>query len=414
MKPIRVGVFGAQRGVAFMETTLANNGEVVAICDKNPKTYDGCLSLLPYTPALYTDFDEFIQHDMDAVILCNSFHEHVPFAIKAMERGLHVMSECLSNSTMAEGVELVRAVEKSHSIYMLAENYPYMLFNQEMARVARGGTLGKIIYAEGEYNHPIDLDDTQVIQGLWPYSTHWRNYCPRSYYLTHSLAPLIAATGAIPKRVSAMPVFAPNDEFSVVGRMHGDRATIMTCLNDDDSVFKIVGCSAFGAHGNSYRLCGTKGQIENLRGMGDTIMLRYNDWEIPEGMQEVNQYTPEWPEDIREDASKAGHGGGDFFVVREFFDCIRGLRKPFFDVYRATAMASVAILAHRSVLNGNIPYDIPDFRKEEDRLLWENDHETPFHYADGRTPTIPCGSRPDYHTPEDKRNNYLRFVGELE
>ena len=29
MKPIRVGVFGTQRGVAFMETTLANNGEIV-------------------------------------------------------------------------------------------------------------------------------------------------------------------------------------------------------------------------------------------------------------------------------------------------------------------------------------------------------------------------------------------------
>ena len=413
MKPIRVGVFGTQRGVAFMETTLANNGEVVALCDKNPKAYEGCLSRLPYKPALYTDFDEFIQHDMDAVIICNSFHEHVPFVIKALERGLHVMSECTSNSTMAEGVELVRAVEKSSSVYMLAENYPYMLFNQEMTRVAKGGTLGKIIYAEGEYNHPVDLDKPSIV-GLWPYSTHWRNCCPRTYYLTHSIAPLMVATDAMPRRVTAMPVFAPNDEFECVNRMHSDRAAIITCLNDDDSVFKIVGSSAFGAHGNSYRLCGTKGQIENLRGMGDTIMLRYNDWEIPEGMQEVNQYVAEWPEDIREEASHSGHGGGDFFVIKEFFDCIRGLRKPYFDVYRATAMASVAILAHRSILNGNIPYDIPDFRKEEDRILYENDHETPFYYADGRQPTIPCGSHPEYQIPEEKRNTYLRRIGELE
>ncbi len=32
---------------------------------------------------------------------------------------------------------------------MLAENYPFMLFNQEMKRVYNGGTLGKAVFAEG-------------------------------------------------------------------------------------------------------------------------------------------------------------------------------------------------------------------------------------------------------------------------
>ena len=36
-------------------------------------------------------------------------------------------------------------------------------------------------------------------------------------------------------------------------------------------------CLAFGAHDNAYRLCCEKGQIENLRGMGDRVMLRYNE-----------------------------------------------------------------------------------------------------------------------------------------
>ena len=415
MKPIRLGVFGVDRGGSFMECILANKGEVVALCDWDREKLDACLAQLPNQPAVYTEFDDFILHDMDAVFLANCFHEHASFAIRALERGLHVMTECISNATMAEGVALVRAAEQSKGMFLLAENYPYMLFNREMARVAKGGTLGKIIYAEGEYNHPLNMDDTKHLLELRPYPDHWRNYLPRSYYITHSLAPLMAATGATPKQVSALPVFAPFDEFNHCSTTVGDRAAIITCLNDDDSVFRVTGCAAFGAHGNSYRLCGTKGQIENLRGLGDTVMLRYNSWEIPEGMQEINQYVPSLPEEVlaqADEISRAGHGGGDFFVIKEFFDCIRGLRKPSFDVYGATAMASVAILAHRSILNGGVPYPVPDFRREEDRIQYENDWLTPFPGRDGSAPTLPCCSRPDHRPAEEQYNNYLRLVEE--
>jgi|GEM_PF-6530940 len=56
-----------------------------------------------YGVATYTDYDKFLEHDMDAVVLANYFHEHAPFAIKALAAGKHVMSECTSNATLAEG-----------------------------------------------------------------------------------------------------------------------------------------------------------------------------------------------------------------------------------------------------------------------------------------------------------------------
>ena len=101
-------------------------------------------------------------------------------------------------------------------------------------------------------------------------------------------------------------------------------------------------------------------------------------------------------EDIREIVEKAGHGGGDFFIVREFFNSIRENRKPMFDEYFATTMASVAILGHRSVLSGGMPFDIPDFRKEEDRKLWENDFLTPCFDSKGNPPTIANTERAEY------------------
>lgn len=394
MKKVKIGVFGLGRGFSHLDSILQNNGDIVAVCDISEEKLAKAKEKLGNI-GLYRSFDEFLDHPgLEAILLCNFFHEHAVYAIRALEKNIHVLSECTSNATMAEGVALVRAAEKSRAFYMLDENYPHMKFNREMRRVFREGTLGELLYAEGEYNHPLDPKDEKNIARWRPFEQHWRNFTPRSYYITHSLAPLMFITGAWPVRVSAMSVYAPEPgEDALFGPAVKDRAAIITCVNDDNSVYRITGCAGFGAHGDSYRICCDKGQMENVRGTGGKVMLRYNKWNVPYGMEENNFYMPEWNDPQEKLIEKAGHGGGDFLIVREFLDCIRENRRPEFDVYFATTMASTAILAHRSILAGGIPFDIPDFRREADRVRYENDNETPFWGSDGSAPTIPCASR---------------------
>ena len=415
MEKIKVGIFGCNRGTALMKNIVINGGEIVAICDKEAKWREHAIKALDGVApeGVYESFDEFIEHPgLQAVVLANYFHEHAPYAIRCLERGIHVMTECTSNGTMAEGVALVRAAEKSDAIYMLAENYPYMQFNQEMHRVYQGGSLGKVLFAEGEYNHPGPGTSEDTCFVLKPIAKHWRNFLPGTYYITHSLAPLMYITGATPKRVTAFPMYCPaqDNPEQYLSSFVSDKSAIVTILNDDNSVFRVTGCASFGAHGNTYRVCGTKGQIENIRGSGGKVMLRYNEWQVPEGMEATNYYMPEWPEDKKELIEKAGHGGGDFFTAYEFLRCIREGKKHEFDVYFATTMASVAILAHRSVLENGQPYDIPDFRKEEDRVKYENDYSTPFYGSDGSEPTIPCASRPGYRPPVEGHKHYLDLI----
>lgn len=408
MEKIKIGVFGAGRGIDIAENFMYQDCEIVALCDFNEKRRNAGLERLALDIPAFSDFDEFIEQEMDAVILANYFHEHTPYAVKCFEKGIHVFSECISNGTMAQGVELIRAFEKSNSIYMLAENYPQMIFNREMKRVCDGGTLGKVLYAEGEYNHPYRPDDIEFNKNYVYYPEHWRNYLPRAYYLTHSLAPLMWSTGATPVKVNATAVFSPIFE-TATARQVGDRAAIITTQNDDGSVYKVSGCAAFGAHHNAYRICGENGQIENLRGMGDKVMLRYSDWAIPEGMEEVNLYEPAWNDKDEDIINHSGHGGGDYIVTRMFLDCIREGRQPEhpYDIYSAVTMASVAILAHRSILNGGKVYEIPDFRKEEWRKEYENDNQTPFFGTDGSKPNIPCCSNPDYKPTQEQIDNIL-------
>jgi predicted dehydrogenase len=290
-----------------------------------------------------------------------------------------------------------------------------MKFNREMKRICDTGTLGKILYAEGEYNHPVDPKNTAFAHVYNYFSKHWRNYVPRTYYVTHSMGPIMRATGATPKRVTAFAAYAPSNADYPTACFSGDQAAIITTQNDDGSIFRVVGCSKFGGHHNAYRICGTEGQIENLRGMDGKIMLRYNAWSKPEGMDEINLYDPEWNDRDEELIKTSGHGGGDYITARLFLEAIEEKKMPEipYDIYSAVALSSVAILAHRSVLEGGKPFDIPDFRKEEDCRLYENDRLSPFYGTDGGEPTLPACSVPEFKPTEKQLELYNEMVSKF-
>ena len=142
MAKLRFGIVGVSRGSVFISALRASGAEVVAYCESNPKKRE---NLLKYHPDLkeipiFDDYDEFIEYDMDAVILANYFSEHAPFAIKAMKKGKHVLSETISNVTMAQGVELCRCVEETGKIYGLLENYPYFKQNLAMEKLYKSAS----------------------------------------------------------------------------------------------------------------------------------------------------------------------------------------------------------------------------------------------------------------------------------
>ena len=397
-KKIRFGVFGLGRGGGLIENIFNSGAEVVALCEKRPAAVAGVKQRYPQLencPA-FEDFDEFIQQDMDAVLLANYFIDHAQYAVKAMRAGKHVLSETISNITLAEGVELCRVKEETGMTYALLENYPYFKPNLEMKRLYEEGTLGSLVYAEGEYVHPMSRDEQNWLS---PGERHWRNWTPRTYYTTHALAPLMYMTGATPTRVSAMASHQPEYAKGTANNV-GDAAAIILCQTDTNAVFRVTGWANFAPHGNYYRLCCLNGGVETNHTTGD-MRLCYNGWCVPEGMEETQEYTPEWPSaELGALANNAGHGGGDFFAIYHFVKNLEEGTEPFFNVYRATTTASVAILAWRSVLNNNACYDVPDFRREEDRKKYENDRISPYPDENFRV-NIPCSSIPYAPSEED-------------
>ncbi len=406
-KIMRIGIFGTLRGGSYVDIFQKLDGaKVTAVCDNSPRSINNVKGFLHDDVKIFTDFDEFIDSGLfDAVMLCNYFYEHVPFAIKAMERGIHVLSECTPALTMAECVLLCRTVERTGCKYMLAENYPFFACNMEMKRRYDTGSFGRAIFCEGEYNHPVSVHDKNM---LAPGRNHWRNWLPRCYYLTHALAPILYITGNNLKAVNCKQVFAPDTLKGTANRV-GDLVAIMLCEMEDGSLARVTGCAAWGGHGNWYRICAEKGNMENVRGSLEQIRVQYNGWQIPDGEQEVGTYPARWyeEEELNSLPGNAGHGGGDYWVAYHFTKYVNEDIEPFFNVYRSVAMSATAVLALRSSQNGGMEYKIPDFTKEEERVLWENDHDSPFPDENG-TASMPCCSHPDYMPTEEDFANAER------
>ena len=394
---IKIGVFGAWRGGSYISIMSKEKDdiEIVAICDKD----EGKLASYKDFPAeaLFTDFDKFLAYGkskgMNAIFLCNFFNEHARYAIRCMEEGLDVISECTAAPTLKECVDLVRCVERTGRKYMLAENYPFMTSNLVMENVINGGTLGTILYAEGEYNHSASTPDLRV---LTPFKYHWRAWMPRTYYVTHAMGPLMYMTKSMPKYVSGRA--ASSDLLYQIKdfRPNSDGVGMMFCEMDNGMIARFTGCTAMASDYSRYRICGDRGSVEWGGACGEKVRLLYESYTKPEGVEETcRMLEPDLSElgEKFEKAKQAGHGGGDYWIVQHMIEYFRDGIEPFFNVYRGVAMSATAILGWRSALSHGENFKIPDFSKEEERCIYENDTANPFPDAEGRGVTIPCATR---------------------
>ena len=372
-KRIRVGVVGVGRGSSFAKGAGPHLGmELVALCDQWEERLVKVGRELGV--ATYTDYNAFLEHDMDAVVLANYFHQHAPFAIQALEAGLHVMSETSACFTLAQGVALIRAVERTGKTYMFAENYPYMVFNQEMRRRYRAGHIGTFQYGEGEYVHPMSADSVNAIScGV----DHWRNWIPATYYCTHALAPVMFITDTRPVKVNGFVMgYADDDANHRKTARRNDAASMIALRMDNGAVVKLLQVCLRG-HGTWVRIHGSRGLMENVR-YGDTNMLRVRKEAFEKRRAEPVEtvYKPDFP--LHHDrAMRAGHGGGDFFMNHHFAQAIRTGEPPYLDVYRGVAMSIVGILAYRSALDDSNTVDVPDLRTESARRKYARDDWSP-------------------------------------
>ena len=373
---IKIGVVGVGRGRTMINhCDTVRGAKTVAICDN----YDILLNKAKKDYAdrditFYDNYEDFLNHDMDLVVLANFATEHAPFAVKALEKGFNVLSEVLPVLTMKEAVELIEAVERTGKKYFYAENYCYMGAPKRMREFYLKGDLGEFEYGEGEYMH--NCED------IWHNITfgdpdHWRNTMHACYYCTHSIGPLIHITGLKPVKVTGFEL-PFNARMARMGAKAGPVGIEMITL-ENGAVLKSI--HGVGPSKNSvwYSIYGSKGRMECAREdacESDHVNKLYVNLDDFEGQNRNEPEEIPTRDEFTRIAAPSGHGGSDWYVMHNVVETLRGrTNMDVIDVYEAMDMFLPGMFAYRSVLQGGIPLDIPDLRNPEEREKWRNDTE---------------------------------------
>jgi len=400
MRKLKIGVFGAYRGMTMIHQLLNNpHACVSAICDKHRPTLDMAGKAAEDAGVkveLYETFDEFFHADMDAVVMANYAHEHAKFGIRLLESGRHIMSEVLTCANLAEAVQLIETVEKTGLTYAYAENYCFFNTTYEMKRRYQAGDIGEFMYGEGEYVHDCS--------SIWPQITygerdHWRNRHNATFYCTHSLGPLLYTTGLRPVKVQACESRLM-DCMRKLGSRCGSFAIEVVTLENGGICKSIHGELKREPGSVNYQVYGTKGSMETDRWDGGNLHVYL------EGERNcVGEHTKYVPEFTIKDAAGAGHGGGDFFTTHYFIQSLLGdedAKKNSIDVYQAVDMCLPGILGFRSILNGGDAVEVPDLRCKCQRDKYRNDTFCAFQESAGDQWVDAMAMQPDKtETPDE-------------
>lgn len=365
MKMWKVGIVGARGLSTILGFQALPNVQVEALCDLDESVLSE-KSRLHGIPKTYRVYEDMLASDIDIVVVATPMQLHVQQTLAALAAGKHVLSEVTAGTTMDELWWLVEAVEKSGKTYMMAENYCYIPEVQWVGNIVKAGLFGEVYYGEGEYLHEI-RNLTHTSSGTPTWRNWWQLGKRGLFYPTHSLGPVMQWFGA--DHIESVSCLGTGWHTAPQFRQE-DTSVGLIRMKSGKLIRLRVDCISRRPHNLSYySVQGTQGCYEAPRGLGDTHKIYLAQGRDGTGdarwqpLSDYSAYLPERYRNATEEQKKAGHWGGDFFIVEDFMEAVQHGTKPPIDVYDACEWTAVALLSEQSVTQRGKTVEMPDFRK---------------------------------------------------
>ena len=391
MKPIRVGVFGLGiRGNNLLKHILNVEGvKVTALCDLYEERIER--SLKQFTekniepPVLCTDnYHELIACDeVDVVMIFAAWEAHIPTAIEAMRAGKPVGVEVAGAYSVDQCWDLVKTYEETKTPIMMLENCCYGRREMMLLNMIKQGFFGKLVQCDGSYCH--DLRE-EIMGGNVNKHYRLRNYTGRNCenYPTHELGPLAQMLGinrgnrmvslvSVATKAAGLKDYVQkhhkgDKDYEDLEFIQGDIVTtLIKCAHGEvirltlDTTLPRFGTRALSLHGtDGFFDALTKTVIRD----GDFTEETEGDWMKENAGNEekyLEQYEhPVWKKYLKEGV-KEGHGGMDWLIISDFFNCLKEERPMPIDVYDMASWMSITPLSEKSIALGGTVVEIPDF-----------------------------------------------------
>ena len=389
MEQIRIGLVGmGNRGLNWIDSFRRVKGsKVVAICDKYAALLDRATAYAEDADIqTYEDYDEMLaKARLDAVGVVVEPLNQADLICKALAAGKHVACEVPLSYSIEDCWKVVLAAERSGRKFMMAEQIRYAAWAQAWKKLVSEGTLGKIIFCEGQYFHGMGRDrfyqDGRTGRRLTieeakdnPHAVKSRFWSKAHsiFYLPHELSPLLNILDDRVVKVVAMGTRPESYHYEglpfadiEVALMHTAKDTILRLA----TCFQVPTLMVEPAGYHWYHVMGTKGRVETNRSKKDGMKL----W-LPE-QHMADTAVVDWDyrrNEIPHEAFGSGHHNADYFPMAKFIKCIREDARSPMDAYKAADATVPALIAGASIDHGSRPLDVPDFRPGAERKPGES------------------------------------------
>lgn len=345
----RVMVVGLRRGLVLARWCARVGFEVAAVCDPDPGLLAAAADEFPAARTA-RGWEEMTDAEVEGVVLAHDFDGHAEPAVRFLDRGVHVLSECAACVTEDEGRALVAAAARSRASYSFAENYADHPHVRLVGELVAEGAVGAVELVECDYAHGLAPGEVAALVGD---PAHWRGRLSPTAYCTHTVTPVLDVTGALPVEVTAHPVGAGERPMAVVlavrlstGALALTRQTFLQ--GEPDS------------HWSWLSVRGSEGLAESLRAPGDaawSVRLRNEPWAHGGSLRDEVRTPPE----VRvAGATVSRMEEGTARVVEAFRRTVTEGAPPRVPVRTAVAASLVGVAGARSLAEGSVPVRMPD------------------------------------------------------
>ncbi len=384
---LKVGVVGhGNRGAGLLRMVAKmKDVEVLAVCDKYQDRAESAArsvkNITKKEPLCFTDYREiFNVEGIRALLIFSSWETHIPMAIEAMEHGLDVATEVGGAYNLEECFKLVEVAERTGRQCMMLENCCYGRYELMVKKLVEEGKFGTVVHCDGGYRHDLREEIT-----FGKENRHYRleNYLHRNCenYPTHELGPIakilrinngnrfLTLTSTASKGCGLHEFVtlkkADDKELREATFQQGDIVTTVIRCENGETITLTLDTSLPRFYSRQFTVHGTKGLYQED---GDILYLeglKGKHW-LPQsaffgsGRRNLRRYEhPIWKAYRRQ--KTGGHGGIDYLVMRAFVESIIEGRKVPIDVYDTALWMSITPLSEKSIAEGSMPQEVPDF-----------------------------------------------------
>src|ERR1700720_2606910 len=189
---LRVGVVG----YGYWGPNIVRNfqgqeeAEVVAVCDKNPKSLARLRRAHPDIPTTSDQMDVLTNPQIDVVAVVTPVWTHFELAKLALENGKHVFVEKPFTCTAAQAEQLIELAERKNLKIMVDHTFLFTGAVKRISQLVHDGTLGALYYYDStRVNLGLFQHDVNVVWDLAPHDLSIIDH------LIHQTPEAVSATG---------------------------------------------------------------------------------------------------------------------------------------------------------------------------------------------------------------------------